>query len=92
MIDAKELKPVISALQKAIGGSAAQTKEVFITIFLAAHGYASMIANNSLKYNEELIQIHLERAYKGAVLAMCQGKQNEKIILKERADLRLYGL
>ena len=33
MIDAKELRPVISALQKAIGGSAAQTKEVFITIF-----------------------------------------------------------
>ena len=26
-----------------------QTKTVFITVFLFAHGYASMIANNSLE-------------------------------------------
>ena len=46
-----------------------QTKTVFITVFLFAHGYASMIANNSLKYDEELINSQLEQAYRGAILA-----------------------
>ena len=46
-----------------------QTKKVFLTVFLFAHGYASIIANNSLKYDEDIINSHLERAYRGAVLA-----------------------
>ena len=69
MIEAEELMPVISAMQGAIGGSTEKVKEIFLTIFLFAHGYASMIANNSLKYDEELIKAHLERAYRGAILA-----------------------
>ena len=32
-----------------------QTKKVFLTIALFAHGYASIIANNSLEYDEELV-------------------------------------
>lgn len=47
-----------------------QTKEVFLTIALFAHGYASIIANNSLEYDEEVVALHLERAYRGAVLAV----------------------
>ena len=47
-----------------------QVKEIFITVFLFAHGYAGIIANNSLKYDEELIKSHLERAYRGAILAV----------------------
>ena len=43
--------------------------EIFLTIFIFAHGYASIIANNSLAYDEELIKVHLERAYNGAILA-----------------------
>jgi len=66
----EELMPVISAMQGAIGDSTEQVKEILLTIFLFAHGYASMIANNSLKYDEELIKAHLERAYRGAILAM----------------------
>lgn len=69
MIDSEELEPVISAMQGALGMSMEQTKEVFLTIALFAHGYASIIANNSLEYDEELVIAHLERAYKGAVLA-----------------------
>ncbi|MEY8425865.1 hypothetical protein AALB52_24995, partial [Lachnospiraceae bacterium 38-14] len=61
---------IISAMQKAIGMNIEQTKKVFLTISLFAHGYASIIANNSLKYDEELIKTHLERAYRGAILAV----------------------
>ena len=70
MIDSEELVPVISAMQKAIGMNIEQTKKVFLTISLFAHGYASIIANNSLEYDEELIKTHLERAYRGAILAV----------------------
>ena len=70
MIDAEELTPVILAMQGAVGGSIEQVKEIFLTVFLFAHGYASIIANNSLFYDEELIKSHLERAYRGAVLAV----------------------
>ena len=69
LIDADELTPVLSAMQKALNMSMEQTKKVFLTIFLFAHGYAGIIANNSVKYDEEIIKSHLERAYRGAILA-----------------------
>ena len=69
LIDADELTPVLSAMQEALKMSMEQTKRVFLTIFLFAHGYASIIANNSMKYDEEIIKSHLEQAYRGAILA-----------------------
>ena len=70
MIDSEELKPVLIAMQEASGMNQNQMKEVFITIALFAHGYASIIANNSLEYDENVVSHHLERAYRGAVLAL----------------------
>lgn len=70
MIDSEELLPVLSAMQGAMRMNMEQTKEVFLTIAMFAHGYASIIANNSLEYDEKVIAAHLERAYKGAVLAV----------------------
>lgn len=69
LIDAEELTPVLSAMQAALGFDRAQTKRVFLTVFLFAHGYASIIANNSLTYDEAVIRSHLEQAYRGAILA-----------------------
>lgn len=57
-------------MQGAVGGSIGQIKEIFLTVFLFAHGYASMIANNSLEYEEGLVKAQLERAYTGAILAV----------------------
>jgi hypothetical protein len=45
---------------------------VFLTVALFAHGYASIIANNGLEYDEDLIAEHLERAWNGAFLAAAQ--------------------
>lgn len=70
MIDAEELAPVLLAMQGAVGGSIEQVKEIFLTVFLFAHGYASIIANNSLEYDEELVKAHMKRAYTGAILAV----------------------
>ncbi len=79
MIDSEELKPVLSAMQEAMGLDMEQTKEVFLTLALFVHGYASIIANNALKYEEAVIAAHLEHAYRGAILAV-QEETNEKAI------------
>lgn len=70
MVNSEELIPVISVMQEEMGMNIEQTKEVFITLALFVHGYASIIANNSLEYDEKLITTHLERVYTGAILAI----------------------
>ena len=75
LIDAEELIPVLSAMREALGMDMEQTKKVFLTVFLFAHGYASIIANNSLKYDREIIKSQLERAYRGAISAATEETQ-----------------
>ena len=72
MVDSGELLPVLSVMREGSGLSLKQTKDVFITVALFAHGYASIIANNHLEYDEKLIAEHLERTWNGAVLAAAQ--------------------
>jgi len=57
-----------------------QTKEAFITLAMFVHGYASIIANNALEYDESEVTIHLEHVYRGAILALQEEKSNEEII------------
>ena len=69
MIDSGELEPVLSAMRMALGMDMKKTRDVFLTVALFAHGYASIIANNALEYDEALAASHLERAWDGAVFA-----------------------
>ena len=68
MLDSTELTPILAAMQGALGMSAAQTKQIFLTVALFTHGYASIIANNGLEYNEASAAKHLEQVWRGAVL------------------------
>lgn len=70
MVDAEELKPVISAMQAEMQLNEQQTKEVFLTLALFVHGYASIIANNALEFDEAVVATHLERVYIGARYAL----------------------
>ena len=70
MINSEGLMPVLAAMQQGMNLDLDQTKEVFITLAMFVHGYASIIANNSLAFDEKLIAKHLERVYTGAILAM----------------------
>ena len=69
MVDSEELIPVLAAMREGAGLSMQKTRSVFITVALFAHGYASIIANNHLEFDEKLIAEHLERTWNGAVLA-----------------------
>ncbi len=68
MIDSRELEPVLSAMQEAMGFDRKQTKEIFVTLAMFVHGYASIIANNALEFDEQVVASHLERVYRGAIL------------------------
>ena len=77
MVDSEELVPVLAAMREGAGLSMEKTRQVFITVALFAHGYASIIANNHLEFDEKLIAEHLERTWNGAVLAAAQEEQDE---------------
>lgn len=70
MIDSPMLEPVISAMREEMGLDTEKTKEVFLILAMFAHGYASIIANNSLEFDEKLVASHLLRAYNGAVASV----------------------
>ena len=69
MIDSEELIPVLAAMQEGSGLDRNKTRQVFLTVALFAHGYASIIANNGLEYDEKLIAKHLESSWNGAMFA-----------------------
>ena len=77
MVDSEELAPVLAAMRDGAGLRIKKTRDVFISVALFAHGYASLIANNHLEFDETLIAEHLERAWNGAVLAVQQEEENE---------------
>ena len=80
MIDSEELLPVLSAMREGSGMDMEKTRSVFLTVAMFVHGYASIIANNALEYDESLAAAHLERAFTGAVMAVSQEKNDEKAI------------
>ncbi len=74
MISSQELVPILSVMQKAMKLNEKQTRDVFLTLAMFVHGYASLIANNSFRFDEELAAAHLKQVYKGAVLAVREEK------------------
>ncbi len=57
-----------------------KTKKIFLTVAMFVHGYASIIANNNLEFDENLIAGHLELAFKGAVAGISLEDSNEKTV------------
>lgn len=70
MIDSEELTPVLDAMREAMNLGMEQTKEVFLTLAMFVHGYASILMGNCLAFDEAITKVHLQRMYKGAILAI----------------------
>lgn len=70
LVDAPELLPVLNIFQQEAGLNMEQTKFVFKTLTMLVHGYASMLANNSMEYNEAEIIPMLETAFVGMIGAI----------------------
>lgn len=67
LIDADELSPVLTILSEALQIDVTSGKTIFRSIFLVAHGYASMLANNEMIYDEELVSADLDLVFMGIV-------------------------
>lgn len=65
LIDAPELAPILDIFQQETGLNLEQTKFVFKTLTMLVHGCASMLANNSMEYDEKEIIPMLETAFEG---------------------------
>ncbi len=75
MIEFGEVTPFLSVMCKTTEMNLEQAKEVFLTIAMFVHGYASIIANNSLEYDEKVVALHLQRVYRGAILSAQEEKK-----------------
>ena len=66
LINSEELQPIIAILSKEVEVNTEQAKTIFRSLFLIAHGYASMFANNEMTYDEQTIKrrIIMYRLYK----------------------------
>ena len=74
MIDSEEILPVLGAMAEGAGLPLEKTKQVFLTVGVFTHGYACLIANNGLDYDEATVAEHLTRALEGAMMAAMSGE------------------
>lgn len=79
IVNAPELEPLLQVMAEAMGLSMEKTKEIFVTLAVFAHGYASLLANHYMEYDEALAAEHLTRAYYGAVAAAQEETDEETV-------------
>lgn len=73
LIEAEELQPIITFLSQQADLNTEQAKSIFRSLFLIAHGYASMFANNEMAYNKNIISSDLDLIFNGAIYALRGG-------------------
>ncbi|MCM1496828.1 MAG: TetR/AcrR family transcriptional regulator [Roseburia sp.] len=69
LMDSEELLPVITVLQQELDTSVSEAKEIFSTLFIYVHGYASLYANNKMIYEEEKLADALVKVFHSAAYA-----------------------
>lgn len=62
--------PVIQSVCAASGLEPEQAAEVFAQLFICVHGAASLLANNSIEYDEKYFKELLDKAFFGAIAAV----------------------
>lgn len=69
-VDDEKILPIIQLIGEQTGIDRQQAKDLFISIYIMMHGYASMFANNSMEFDEEAIVRNLQNAFRGMVGVM----------------------
>lgn len=68
LIRQEEMFPMISVLQQELDVTKEGAEDIFMTLFVFVHGYASLYANNGMDFEEEEIKRKLEQVFQGALL------------------------
>lgn len=75
MVSGEEAEFLIRPLEEQSGLSGEQAKKVFETLFICVHGYACLLANNSMEYNEADCAEMLKKIYTSTVGSMTRGEE-----------------
>lgn len=75
MLDGEDKNFLIQPLAEQTGLDREQAKTVFETLFICVHGYASLLANNSMEYNEEQGAEMLKNIFMSTVGYMMRGEE-----------------
>ena len=73
LMDDPELADILEVMAGGLKADIEQAREMFLTFFCIAHGLASLLANNSMEYDEEQIKKMLENVFFG-MIASGKGK------------------
>ena len=74
LLDNPDLAEVIDVVSGGMGVSREEAREMFLTFFCVAHGLASLLANNSMAYDEQQATRVLESVFYG--VAARKGKKD----------------
>lgn len=65
LMENPELSAIIEIVAGAVNCSASEARELFLTFFIVAHGYASLMANNAMNYDETQVSKTLTNVFNG---------------------------
>ncbi len=79
LLTADELNPIIGVF--AVGAELSQQEAgaVFRMVFMYVHGYASLLANNSMEYDEAALSDELRRTFFGAMASIKEDNNEETV-------------
>lgn len=69
----------MAVMAQGLGCGADEAREMFLAFFCAAHGLASLLANNSMEYNEKQCEKMLENVFFG-MIASRKGEEDEETV------------
>ena len=73
LIRAEAVNPIFAIISKTRNIPIEQARVIFKSLFLFAHGYACMFANNDMEYDEETILSDLDLIFNGTLYALKRG-------------------
>ena len=76
LLDSPDLGQMIGLVAQEVGISEFDARTVFLSLSIAAHGYASLLANNAISFDEQIVSTVLASAYMGAI-AQLEEKDHE---------------
>lgn len=65
-----QLQPILQLISQEAEITREQAEQLFRSLFLVVHGYASMLANNDMEYEEEAVAGDLKLVFLGALGAL----------------------
>ena len=79
LVDSADIAPILTVFMQEMETTMEETKDIFTTLFIYIHGYASLFANNEMIYEEKELIEKLTKVFYAAVYAAKGGYDEENI-------------